>query len=302
MIPSRVVFIVVLCVLVGHIQPVLSETAKLSELRGAYLGQEPPGLKPKVFAPGFVSIDSTHEFSCAFSPDGATFYFARGKGAGNVKEILVTRHTDRGWTVPVSTLPHFEGETFEPRVTPDGRRLFFMGFEPKPGQGMPPINMYCGDLSGDTLIHVEPLDEPFNPMNSMSASFTTNGSIYTTDPRTNGADIAKSALIDGVFQPYENVGAPVNSEHFEVYPFVAPDEHYLIYCRMTKGQGPQSQKLMVSFKQPDGRWGMPKEISLGMPAGTPTVSPDGKYLFFVGGEQRKGDIYWVDFAVVNSAI
>ena len=150
-------------------------------------------------------------------------------------------------------------------------------------------------------MNVRTLGAPFNPMNSMYVSFAANGTIYTTDPRTNGADIARSRVVDGAYQQYENLGSPINGENPDVYPFIAPDEGYLIFNRVARGQGPSSEKLMVSFKQPDGSWGIPGEIQLGMSAGCPTVSPDGKYLFFVSGEQRKGDIYWVDFEVVRKA-
>ena len=45
---------------------------------------------------------------------------------------------------------------------------------------------------------------------------------------------------------------------------------------------------------------MPRRIDLGpLQAGQGMVSPDGKYLFFTAGERLKGDIYWVDAAVLN---
>jgi hypothetical protein len=49
--------------------------------------------------------------------------------------------------------------------------------------------------------------------------------------------------------------------------------------------------LFFSFKKEDGSWNEPKEINLGMSAGLPFVTRDGKYLFFTGGDQGKSDIY-----------
>jgi hypothetical protein len=293
-----------LALLVTVAQSVLSgstppASAQTPALNGPYLGQDPPGLVPSVFAPDFVSTDA-HEFSCAFSPDAKEFYFARGTGPNNIKEIMVTRLSKNGWTVPEPALPMFNGESFEPRVTPDGKQLFFMGFEPLPGGGRPPINMYCAERVADRLENVRALGEPFNPMKSMFVSFAANGTIYTTDPETKGCDIARSRLVDGVYQKYENLGVPINTDKPEVYPFVAPDESYVLYCQMA-GQGPDSAKLMASFRQKDGSWGVPAAVELGMKAGAPTVSPDGKYLFFVSGKPGQGDIYWVDFEVVRKA-
>ena len=53
-------------------------------------------------------------------------------------------------------------------------------------------------------------------------------------------------------------------------------------------------RLFVSHRQPTGTWSGPEAVELGMPAGLPVVSPDGKYLFFTAGERGKSDIYWVD--------
>lgn len=45
-------------------------------LEGPYLGQVPPGLTPKKFAPGYVSTRH-RDFSGSFTPDLEEFYFSR---------------------------------------------------------------------------------------------------------------------------------------------------------------------------------------------------------------------------------
>lgn len=40
-----------------------------------YLGQNPPGLIPEVFAPGVVSVDGRFESTISFSPDLKELYF-----------------------------------------------------------------------------------------------------------------------------------------------------------------------------------------------------------------------------------
>ena len=44
---------------------------------GPYFGQEPPGMEPEKFAPGFISSPDLSEYSGAFSPDGSEYYFYR---------------------------------------------------------------------------------------------------------------------------------------------------------------------------------------------------------------------------------
>jgi Tol biopolymer transport system component len=57
--------------------------------------------------------------------------------------------------------------------------------------------------------------------------------------------------------------------------------------------------LFVSFRKEDGTWSEPRGIDVGLPAGLPIISPDGKFLFFTAGERGKSDIYWVDARIIE---
>ena len=103
--------------------------------------------------------------------------------------------------------------------------------------------------------------------------------------------IARSRLVNGKYQDYEDLPSPINTDHPEMHPFIAPDESYLIFESGRLGMD-KGLRLYVTFRSKDDSWSDPQEIPVGMPGGIPFVSSDGKYLFFVGG--RPGDIHWVD--------
>ena len=44
-------------------------------LKGPYLGQDPPGMTPEIFAPGIIST-GYNERIAAFTPDGKEFYYS----------------------------------------------------------------------------------------------------------------------------------------------------------------------------------------------------------------------------------
>jgi Tol biopolymer transport system component len=136
----------------------------------------------------------------------------------------------------------------------------------------------------------------------MYVSTTKSGTIYTTDisggPGREGVAVAR--LADGAYRALEKLGAPINVGTGNMYPFISPDERYLVFTR--RRGGPGDTTLVVSFRNPDGSWGEPRQIDLGMPAGVPSVSPDGRYLFFTAGERGKSDIYWVSAAVLGARI
>jgi hypothetical protein len=69
-------------------------------LKGHYLGQKPPGMKPELFAPGIVSTKEYSENSITFSPAGDTIYFTRANNDPVIAKIMVSRKTGERWTFP----------------------------------------------------------------------------------------------------------------------------------------------------------------------------------------------------------
>ena len=164
------------------------------------------------------------------------------------------------------------------------------------------LNTWFVEWSGDRWGAPQNPGAPFNPMKTMYISMTRDGTIYTTDVSQGMGreSIAVIKSVNGTFQAAELLGPPVNAGLRTIYPFVSPDEAFLIFCRSKTGEQ-KGEELLVSYRNPDGDWAEPRMIDLGMQAGTPYVSPDGKYLFFTGGERGKSDIYWVDARVIGTS-
>ena len=279
-------------------EPVPQESPK-QELRGPYLGQDPPGRTPEIFAPGFVSTDA-HEFSCSFMPDGAEFYFARRDPDLGIPLIMVTRLVDGVWTEPTVVSFVQNRMSFEPRVTPDGRRLFFTWGRPAPGQEGPPMSIWYVDRQGDGWSEPGDVGPPLNPMKAMYVSVTQEGTLYTSDVSEGpGREaIATARMTDGKYEDLVRLGPPINVGAQDMYPYIAPDESYLIFASR-RGAPDTLGGLFISFRAPNGEWSDPQEIDLGMPAGLPLISPDGEYLFFTAGERGRSDIYWVEAGFVE---
>jgi len=263
------------------------ENSNKSQFQGNYLGQSPPGNRPQVFASGVVST-AAHEFSCSFTPDGKEFYFARRDPKLNRNLIMVTKQIEGNWTNP-EVVPFIENKvSFEPRVTPDGNRLYFSFQEGSQ------INISYVERDGDNWNAPKIPGNPFNPMKSMYISVTLDGKIYTTDISEGPGKerIAVAKKINDQYGELERLGPPINIGKQEMYPFIAPDESYLIF-NSKRSVEKNNSGLFISFKTPEGFWNKPQAIDIGMKAGCPSISPDGKYLFFTAGEQGKSDIYWV---------
>ena len=275
----------------GFIQDAQNETRETSKfspgentgLQGAYLGQKPPGFEPKVFAPGIVSTRGGFEFCCTWSPGGKELYFNR-RGEG----VLVSRWEKDGWTAP--EVAHFcekYPRAFEPHITPDGKKMFF-------GRG-PEIWFMDreGDDWGEAKLH--------GP--GMYATTTFNGAVYLTDiaaPVEYGR-IVVIRLIHGKYGEPEAVSGGVNLPVGSAHPCIAPDESFIIFDSLIKSEkeGDEHTDLFICFRKSDGTWS--EAINMGDKINTPggnicaSLSPDGKYLFYV----RNRDICWVDARIIE---
>lgn len=133
-------------------------------------------------------------------------------------------------------------------------------------------------------------------------SVTTNGTIYFSSPREGGFganDIYRSRLVTGKYQEPENLGNVINTPGVDHTPYISPDEGYLIFVSRGRSASPGDFQFYISYKNEDGSWKDPIDLgqkinSLGS-ALCPTVTPDEKYMFFIG----QGDIYWVDAGFID---
>lgn len=106
--------------------------------------------------------------------------------------------------------------------------------------------------------------------------------LYFHSPRPGGyggLDIWVSLMTeDGWGFPF-NLGSSINTINDDGWPYISPDGQELWFLsQSTKGRpGPA---LFRSLRQPDGSWGQSEEI-ISTFAGEPTLSSDGKMLYFV---------------------
>ena len=276
---------------------IIAQQNDFPTLTGPYLGQKPPGMIPEIFAPGIISTVS-HEFSCCFSPDGNEFYFTRRHSGLNQTVIMICKIVDGVWAEPEVASFTKNEFTFEPFVTPDNKRLYFQSGRVIDG-ALQMFTLYVdrdenGDWGG-----IEDPGELFNPNKTMHIASTDSGTIYTTDI-SGGMGNETLGIIrksGGIYQKLEKLGTPFNEEGQNQHPWIAPDESIVVYTVRRPGEEPNSV-LFCSFRQRDGGWSKPLEITLGMRASQPFITADGKYLFFSSGERGKGDIYWVDAKII----
>ena len=330
---SNVIALVALAPVFGsgcHLHARSEDLAGFPVLQGHYLGQSPPGTEPRLFAPGIVSTAAS-EFGATFSPDGTEFFFAVSGAPFDV--VLSMTLEDGRWTRP--RVAPFSGryDDFDMNFSPDGESLFFTSRRPLSGRGEPRSDneLWVVSRTRDGWSEPRNLGTPINTAQRESyASATRDGTLYfhRHDTEKGDSDIFRTRYSDGAYAEPERLGPAVNTKHIEWDAFISPDENYLIFGSVGRPDGFGACDLYISFRNPDGTWtsavNMGEKINSSAHEFTPSVSPDGEYLFFMSGRRLKknysdepityqdvldtlngpgngrGDIYWVDAGVIEN--
>ncbi len=264
-------------------------------LQGPYLGQKTPGLKAELFAPGIASTAGHFEFAVAFTPDGREIYFTSRPEPDGRNTIVVSRWEKDGWTAPQEA-SFAAGGTWsnEPFITPDGKHLYFGSQRPKPGETEVSYGIWVSDRTE------EGWSAPRYHGPGMFVTADRSGDLYMTDvTNVAGGGIIRYPWSQGAFGKPERLGGGVNEPGHSDHACISPDGSFIVFdATRPGGQGGEGD-LYVCFKKADGSWG--EAFNLGNAVNTdatnfcPSLSPDGKYLFF--GQNR--DIFWVSAEVIE---
>jgi alpha-galactosidase len=262
---------------------------------GPYFGQTPPGETPKLFAPGILTQPSgvVAVTRIAFSADGNECFFS-GPTDWNFSNtrMYYTKRVNNVWTphVPASFFPGYSCR--QPYFSADGNTLYFSSNK----NGASDIWMVVRTSEGWGTPQVLPV--PINTTSSYEGMYTqtTDGTAYIESDRPGGLgkfDVWRiSPPRPGQPRQVENLGPAVNSSSDDNDPIVSPDGSYLIF-------GSNYNDLFVTFNKGDGGWTAPVDLNQYYPGintndqeYAPSISPDGRYLFFT--RIAGGGVFWVE--------
>lgn len=278
-------------------------------LEGPYLGQKPPGKTAKIFAPGIVSTLEMPEMCAAFTADGKEFYYnAQHK---NRWSIFLTRETNGRWTKP-KPLAFTSGYTDRDfTMSPDGQKIYFGSNRPREKNEKPldALDIYRTErISGIVWSEPKNLGKVVNSnLGENYPSVANNGNLYFFSSRSDsfgGCDIYIARYTNGGYLPPENLGSAVNSDRNDWDSFIAPDESFIIFSSQNRDDTLGGQDLYISFRKKDESWTIARNMgpSVNSDSGEicPSVSLDGKYLFFTSRRRGKADIFWVDARIIDT--
>jgi Tol biopolymer transport system component len=251
-----------------------------------------PLTEARIFAEGIVSTDE-HEDSPGFSRDGKTIYWEYGQP---VLSTIVYSRFERGrWSEP--QVAEFSGRYHDrdPFITPDGKRLYFCSRRPAPGSTEARrdwdiwyVEQTAGGKWGPPVRLAAPVNTDFD---ELYATLTTTGTLYFGSVRSGQWDLYRARPANETYGEPERLSDAVNSTAWDFNPEISPDERFLLFSSQRAG-GPGQINIYVSYNR-NGEWTQARLLSEAVNKKGwqyhPTLSPDGKYLFFCGGGRGLDD-------------
>lgn len=288
--------------------------------------------KTALLSDGFIST-SMNERDFSVSPDGSEIYFTISSPKSTFQTIVFSKRVKHGqWTKP--EVVSFAGQfsDLEPAISADCKTLYFASNRPITGTTPKDFDLWKVQREGNSWGIPENLGANINSeTDEFYPSITKSGNLYFTAQYKNGIgreDIFVSALVNGVYQMPAVLDSAVNSKAFEFNAFVSPDEKYMLFTSYGRKDDSGGGDLYISVKDDNNKWKPAvnlRELNSPQLDYCPSVSPDGKALFFTSERHQlpkqflntkatyadiqslsintlngNGNIYWVDFSKVLS--
>lgn len=249
---------------------------------------------------------SENELNSAFTPDGRTMYFTRTTGGANdrVGTIFVSHLSRKGWSTP--KVAEFSGRysDYDPFVSPDGSRLFFISKRPRSGNE-PKSDFDIWVVDGSTH---RKLGTPINSDNDeLYPTIATDGTLYFSSCGRSDSlgrcDLYRSRFRNGEYLAPENLGNAINTPASETDAYIAPDQSYIVFAAYGRPDAIGDGDLYISIFR-DGHWSTPRllgpQINTTAREYCPIVSPDGKYFYFTSERKGSGDVYRLPIAALGN--
>jgi len=281
---------------------------KFDESIGSYFGQKPPGKTPEIFAPGIINTIEQNHSCVTISPDGNEIYWSLFSYISGVRQerIWFTVMLDGSW-MPPGVAP-FSGNYRDgsPQFSHDGKRLYFTSMRPTvENDNTSDANIWYIEKEGTAWSISKPLDKPVNTeYQEWFPTIAKNGNIYFMFRKSSATpwDIYYSRFENGKYKNPEKLGNSVISPYVDAFPFIDPEEQFIIFYSERPGGYCEAGELYISFRKKDDTWSKAKNMGSQFNSTFsrfPGMSPDGRFFFFSNLKNGMEDIYWVDAKIIE---
>jgi Tol biopolymer transport system component len=253
-------------------------------------------LIPRIFSKGVISTEKD-EFGATFTPDGKICYFSLKSPStinSHIAVICFSEFRNDQWNEP--EIAAFSGTyaDFNPVISPDGNKLFFISNRPLPGKKRADTNIWKVEKTSRGWTEPAPLSDLINTSGwELGCSVSSDGTLYFSTTGISGnPDLYRSRFREGKYQAPESLGKEINTTAAETDPFIAPDQSYILFASSGRTDAMSDSGASVSYPRSDlyisyfknGQWteakNLGREINSNADESNPWVSHDGRTIYF----------------------
>ncbi len=264
--------------------------------------------RPAIFAADIVS-SPLPEFATAFSPTGDLVVFNRSDADRNDIVMMASEFRDGAWAEP-SIMPFSSTyRDVDPWFSSDGSRLYFSSNRPagNDSESASWDTWYVEKRGTDWSVPARLGPAVNTDATEIFVSITDDGTLFfrRSTPESRGIYSAQSSG-DGFAIAEPVLGLELESAG---NPAIARDGSFLILSGIVEGR---AGDLFISFPQGD-KWtparNLGESVNTMFAEFAPSVSPDGKYLFFTSerpgvmenttDDRPPGDIYQIELRKIE---
>ena len=274
-------------------QETFKSDSTCSTMSDKYFGQTPPGDSAVIFAPGIVSVNGRYEYGVSFTPDLKEIYFTANR-KGESTSVYFSKLVDGKWTNPkkANLTKGVKKAEFEAFVNHNGNKIYFTANDSRD------IKIWCATRSENWWSNAIQLDSPINDDMVFYPNAAKNGDLFYKNVSKGKMYYAPNK--DGKFPEILEIGIEYGS-----HGFIAPNQDFMLIDALKENDKTKDKDIHICFKKKDGTWTKPINLGSGINSSfnetCPSISPDGKYLFFsrYNEEGSLPNIYWVSAEVLN---
>jgi hypothetical protein len=254
---------------------------------------------PRLIQPGVISTEKNETFP-AIDPIDGSLWLSSYTDNFDRQVIMRAARVGSEWQAPA--VVGFSGKSWgdrAPRFSPDGKRLYVSSNRPLPGRsGAGTFHLWVLERRGSDWSEPQPLPEPVNSSAAdRHSSETRSGDLYVSSTRPGGAgrsDIYRMRRVGAGWSEAERLPAPINDALSQPDLLVAPNGRWMILVITDHPEGLGGDDLFLSRLE-NGAWTRPERLAEPINSKEyeygPSLSPDGRTLYFTSHRRGSADIY-----------
>ena len=215
--------------------------------------------------------------------------------------IYFSKLEGKKWTTPKKanfTKGKKVGE-MHPFVNPTGDKIYFTAHDEftLPHHKESVKTWYVNRLENSWSNAIQ-LDSPVNEDFVFYSNQAKNGDLFYTNVSKRKMYYAPNK--NGKFPEVKELGI-----EFGFHGFISPSQDYLVVNARNKEDAQRKSDIYVYFKKKDDTWSKPinlgKEVNSNFGETCPSITPDGKYLFFSRYNEEGGvpNFYWASTEIIS---